>query len=121
MHTNGTLDLPGGDVQLDFGGTASSTFGRGLIVRTLDASNFPNDQDFTPFSLPNGGTYTDRLATFRAFLGTDTTKDPILTARVRFCDAHPDGPPLDTPPDECQRPDTTVVAPAKILAWDPKR
>jgi hypothetical protein len=118
MHTDGTLDLPGGAVKLDFGGAASSTFGRGLIVRSLDASNFPNDTAFTPFSLPNGGNYTDRLATFQAFLGSDAR--PILTARVRFCDAHPNGAAAEVS-SECPRPDATVVAPAKILAWDPQR
>ena len=120
LHTDGTVDLPTGALNIDFGQTTSTTFGRGVIAKTLVASRLPSAEDFIPFSLPNGGTYTNRLATFRAFLGSDTS-DPstaVLTARVRFCDAHLDGAPLDATPDEC--PDI-AFSPAKILAWDPKR
>jgi hypothetical protein len=116
LHTDGTLDLPTGAVRIDFGQRSTNVFGRGVIVRTLDASNFPNDAGFRPFSLPNGGNYTDRLATFQAFLGSDAS--PALTARVRFCDAHPDGTDANV-----SRPDCSGIlgGPAKILAWDPTR
>jgi hypothetical protein len=122
MHVDGTVFVPSGDVQVDFGHQASSTFTRGVIVKTLDVKNPPGQADFIPFSLPGGGNYTDRLATFRAFLGTDTSdaSKALLTARVRFCDRHPEGGTA-TPPDCTRTPPLDTSAPAKILAWDPQR
>jgi hypothetical protein len=117
VHADGTVYLPSGDVGVDFGSAPSSTFGRGTIVRTMHASNLPTQPDFAPFSLPNGGNYTDRLATFQAYL--DPSDPAVLTARVRFCDAHPDGTDRNVSL-ECRATGTTG-GPAQIVAWDPTR
>jgi hypothetical protein len=118
MHAVGSVYLPHGDVTLKLGSSPSTTFARGLVVRTVAVQNPPPQENFTPFSLPGGGNYTDRLTTFRAFLGDDPNTDtdtPVLTARVRFCDVHPEH---GTPTAPCIG---DLGGPAKILAWDPTR
>jgi hypothetical protein len=118
LRTDGTVYLPTGDMTAELQNAPDTKFARGLVVKTIDIQSVPAQADFTPFSLPNGGDYTDRIATFRAFLGGDKSKTSLLTARVLFCDAHLDGAPLFAPPDDC----TDVAGgPAKILAWDPQR
>ncbi|MEP6622817.1 MAG: hypothetical protein ABJC79_00085, partial [Acidimicrobiia bacterium] len=115
MHALGTVYLPSGDVKLNFNGENKTRFERGLVVNSVDVSRLPSQADFTPFSLPGGGNYTDRLTTFQAFLGSDTTAPPLLTTRVRFCDVHPEG---GAPTLPCAG---ALGGPAKILAWDPTR
>ncbi len=90
----GTVYLPTGDVNTDFGGGSASKFARGLVAQTLTVTGLPNDTNFVPFELPNGGIYSDRQVQFEAFLGGAT--DPALSARVQFPDpvAQPGAPPL---------------------------
>ena len=86
-----------------------------MVAGSVAISGLPTAPDFIPFSLPGGGNYGDRLATFQAFVDDDTT--PLLTARVRFCDVHPENGP---PTLDCAA-TASAGGPAKILAWDPKR
>jgi hypothetical protein len=87
---DGTVYLPTRDVDVDFGRTTLSSFRRGVVVGSIAVSGLPDDASFAPFSLPRGGSYADRLVTFAAFLDPDRS-NPILTARVRFCDFQPEG------------------------------
>ena len=111
---DGTVFTPAGDVNIDFGGRSAGGFFRGAVVKSMDASGLPDDPNFAPFSLPNGGSYTDRLVTFAAYLDNDPAK-AILTTRVLFCDPQPDGgavrPPCTAAPDQDPR----------ILAWNPTK
>ena len=111
VRTDGTVYLPSGDVTAELQNATDTEFERGLVVGTIDIRSVPNQADFTPFSLPGGGNYTDRLSTFQAFLGSDSS--PALTARVRFCDVHPEH---GAPTAPCTG---DTGGPAKILAWDP--
>ncbi|MGZ6946368.1 MAG: hypothetical protein ACXVJQ_19410 [Acidimicrobiia bacterium] len=111
---DGTVYLPSGNVGADFGGApTASGFRRGLVAATVDVTDLPDDPAFAPFSLPGGGNYTDRLATFQAFVSGDPK--PMVTARVRFCDVHPEG---GTPTTPCTG---AVGGPPQILSWDPRR
>ena len=116
IHALGTVYLPSGAVKLKLHGATNGQFERGIVVNSIDVTGLPNVADFTPFSLPDGGNYTDRLATFEAFLTGETT--PVLTARVRFCDVHP----ADAFDTDIKVPCAgKAKGPAKILAWDAKR
>ncbi|MGZ6955721.1 MAG: hypothetical protein ACXVLO_07705 [Acidimicrobiia bacterium] len=112
LRLDGTANLPTGDVTVDFSGR--STFRRGAVVKTMSATGIPDDPNFAPFSLPNGGSYKDRLVTFAAFLDNDPSK-PILTSRVQFCDPQPD---LGAVADPCT---ADAGQDPQILSWDPRR
>jgi hypothetical protein len=116
----GTVYLPVGDVTVDLGdATPASGFRRGLVARNVSVTQVPNDPRYAPFSLPNGGSYTDRTVTFAAYLTNGSNGDPnqaLLTARVRFCDPQPDGGHAAEPECNGQSGQEPV-----ILSWDPTR
>jgi hypothetical protein len=94
---------------------------RGVVARNIQIDD-PTDTDgYSPVSLPDGGSYTDRLVTFEAIVGDDSS--PTLTARVRFCDPQPpdadrkDGASGD--PDGC--PDVPAGSAPRIISWEPKK
>ena len=91
LAVRGTVYSPLARVRLRLGGVASGWLTRGVVTANLQIDNPPGGTGYFPVSLPGGGSYADRLVTFAAYLGTDT--DPILTARVRFCDFQPEGGP----------------------------
>ncbi len=115
----GTVYLPTGDVTADLSGASSTSgFRRGLIARNVTLEGVPGDPQYAPFSLPNGGSYTDRTVTFAATLADGSYGDAskvILSARVLFCDPQPDEGPAKPP---CTgAPDQDPV----VLSWDPTR
>jgi hypothetical protein len=116
IKMGGTVYLPTGDVQLDFVDSPNSVFERGLIAQSVTVEGLPGPGDFTPFRLPGGGNYTDRLVTFQALVDGATTS-PMLTARVRFCDVHPG---VGAPSADCLS-HGSDGGPPQIVAWDPRR
>ena len=109
----GTVYTPQGSVRLNAGGHSDFGFERGVVARSVSVDSLPTaDPKFVPFALPGGGSYTDRLVTFEAFLNADTS--PILSARVRFCDLEPG---LGAAVDGC----TQGGGPPRVKAWTPKR
>jgi hypothetical protein len=119
VTSDGTVYLPTGQLDIDFGGRSDSHFARGLVADSVEINGLGGDPAFTPFELVGGGAYTDRLVTFVAKLSGDQTA--LLTARVQFCDPQPQGGAHDDTSgnaDGCTGENST---PARILAWDPKR
>ena len=107
----GTVYVPKADVDLDFGGSSTFRFARGVVVHRLTITNLPSAPGFVPISLPLGGIYSTRTVEFAATVGDDS--DPTLTARVEFADSRCLSDPALAPP--------CLGVPAQIQAWQPRK
>ncbi len=85
---DGAVFTPTGDVSFDWARSTENGFRGGAIVRSFSGINLPGDPNYSPFELPGGGSYTDRVVTFAATVsGSDEDQPgPLVTARVLFCD-----------------------------------
>lgn len=113
---DGAVYTPNSDVLFDWAGSTENGFRRGVIVRSIHGEHLPDAKDYSPFELPLGGSYTDRVVTFAATVSGSDQTGTLLTARVLFCDPVPGlGPPSRDP--RCTGADQQPV----VLAWQTRR
>lgn len=78
----GSVYLPRAAVELDLKNNNEAVFARGAVLLALTVSNVPPAQTEATFSLPGGGTFTNRVVDLVARIGTTRT----LRARIEFVD-----------------------------------
>jgi hypothetical protein len=117
---HGTVYTTIGRVRLRLAGNGGVGLTRGVVARNIQIDDPAGTDSYFPVSLPGGGSYRDRLVTFEATLDGDSS--PALRARVRFCDAQPEGGSHDDgdtlKADGCAGAAASVP---RILAWEPAR
>lgn len=117
---DGAVYTPTGSVDFDWAGSTQNGFRGGAIVQSVKGYNLPGGSEgagYSPFELPGGGSYTDRVVTFAATVSGSDQTGALLTARVLFCDPVPGlGPPERNP--KCTGvPDEQPY----VLAWQARR